>query len=82
MARLLGWFSIGLGVAELVVPETISRLSGVKSHRIIKFAGLREIATGVAVLQPAAGYLAGDERSSDVWSVGLPSAERSSFQRE
>ena len=50
MARMLGWFSIGLGVAELVCPESISRLSGVKSHRIIKLAGLREIATGVAAL--------------------------------
>jgi hypothetical protein len=50
LARVLGWFSIGLGVAELVAPESITRMTGVKNQTLIKFCGLREIATGVAVL--------------------------------
>lgn len=66
LARFLGWFSIGLGVAELVVPETISQLTGIRNRKLLQFYGLREIATGVAVLscsRPAAamwGRVVGD----------------------
>jgi hypothetical protein len=50
LARFLGWFSIGLGVAELVAPDAICQLTGVHRRKLIQFYGLREIATGVAAL--------------------------------
>ena len=61
LARAMGWFSIGLGVAELVAPRKITRFLGVdESHTgLVRFYGAREIASGVAILasqrDPSAG---------------------------
>jgi len=54
-ARGLGWFSIGLGLAEVAMPRRLARMIGMDEDddtiRNILFAyGLREIATGVAIL--------------------------------
>ena len=32
LAQGLGWFSIGLGVAELVAPEQLARFLGMEEH--------------------------------------------------
>lgn len=51
VARGLGWFSIGLGLIELLRPEPTARTVGVKSSpRLVQAYGLREIATGVGLL--------------------------------
>jgi uncharacterized membrane protein len=54
VARGLGWFSIGLGLAEVAMPGTLARAIGMdddEDTRNILFAfGLREIASGIAVL--------------------------------
>ena len=50
LARGLGWFSIGLGLAELLAPRGIARISGVKGNTtLIRLLGLREIAHGLAI---------------------------------
>src|SRR5205085_6171972 len=49
-ARGLGWFSIGLGLAELVAPRTMAELTGVRSPGLLQLYGLREIACGVGIL--------------------------------
>ncbi|HSU31388.1 MAG TPA: SRPBCC family protein [Bryobacteraceae bacterium] len=50
-ARGLGWFSIGLGAAELFLPGQLGRLIGVRGHHnLIRAMGVREIAAGIAVL--------------------------------
>jgi L-ascorbate metabolism protein UlaG (beta-lactamase superfamily) len=53
-ARALGWFSIGLGMAEVIAPKWLGRQIGAKSHRShrrwIRSMGLREIAAGVGIL--------------------------------
>ncbi|MFC3608280.1 transcriptional regulator [Stutzerimonas tarimensis] len=50
-ARGLGWFSLGLGLAELLMPGPISRLLGIPEQRgLIRACGIREIATGVGLL--------------------------------
>jgi uncharacterized membrane protein len=53
-ARGLGWFSIGLGTAELLAPGPMARLIGVdddKFHRTtLRAFGLREIAVGIGLL--------------------------------
>jgi hypothetical protein len=51
LAQGLGWFSIGLGVAELVAPQNLARFLGMRERtELIRLYGLREIATGVAIL--------------------------------
>jgi uncharacterized membrane protein len=54
LARGLGWFSIGLGLAEVAAPSGIAKIVGVRgdsSNRLlIRLLGLREIAHGVAIL--------------------------------
>ena len=60
LARGLGWFSIGLGLAELLTPRAIASISGVSKSRtgLIRLYGLREIAAGVMIFSqenPAAG---------------------------
>ena len=51
VARGLGYFSIALGVAELVAPGAICRAAGVRGlEPVVRGYGAREIATGVAIL--------------------------------
>lgn len=55
MAKSLGWFSIGLGLAELAAPKKIADMVGLDGrHGMLQLFGLREIATGIGILmQPA-----------------------------
>ncbi|MBV8907001.1 MAG: cyclase/dehydrase, partial [Acidobacteriia bacterium] len=51
LARGLGWFSIGLGAAELFAPKQVGKLIGVRNHQtLIRMMGAREIAAGIGVL--------------------------------
>jgi uncharacterized membrane protein len=54
LATGLGWFSIGLGLAELTAPRTMARMLGVCDDRdnraVLQGAGLRELATGIGIL--------------------------------
>jgi uncharacterized membrane protein len=51
LAKGLGWFSIGLGVTELVAPGIIARITGSRNHRsLIRAYGVRELAAGVGIL--------------------------------
>lgn len=51
LARGLGWFSVGLGLAELLAPRAIASISGVSNAHtgLIRLYGLRELASGVAI---------------------------------
>src|SRR5690349_11027220 len=58
LSQGLGWFSIGLGLAELSAPRTMARLIGIRDDSVndstIRAFGAREIATGCAILaQPS-----------------------------
>jgi uncharacterized membrane protein len=48
----LGWFSIALGAAEILAPQAVARLIGVRRDHnlLLRFYGLREIAAGVGIL--------------------------------
>jgi hypothetical protein len=51
-ARGLGYFSLGLGLYELLAPGHLARLLGMEEHEaLIRAYGLREIATGVGILR-------------------------------
>lgn len=51
LAKGLGWFSVGLGLTELLAPRFVARISGVSEERtgLIRLYGLRELASGVAI---------------------------------
>jgi uncharacterized membrane protein len=49
--RSLGWFSIGLGVTQLLAPKALGRAIGVGDQStIMRLCGMREIASGVGLL--------------------------------
>jgi len=76
LAKGLGWFSIGLGLAELLAPRAIASISGVPKGRtgLIRLYGLREIASGITIFaqqNPTGGVwsrVAGD--ALDLASLG------------
>jgi uncharacterized membrane protein len=61
----LGYFSIGLGLAELLAPGSIARLIGIPAsettRRTVRASGAREIANG-------AGILSAPDKSAWLWS--------------
>lgn len=51
-ARGLGWFSIGLGAAELLMPRLVASAVGMpRRNGLIFLYGIREIATGIGILK-------------------------------
>jgi hypothetical protein len=51
LARFLGWFSIGLGLAEIVGGRTLAEKLGMTGRtKLIRGFGMREVANGVAIL--------------------------------
>ena len=63
LARGLGWFSLGLGLAELLAPRGVAKVAGVRgSTGLIRLLGLREIAHGVAI------FAQGRRPKEAVWS--------------
>jgi hypothetical protein len=85
IARAFGWFSIGLGVAELLAPRALARATGLRGREgALKAFGAREIATGVGLLaarNPAPwlwGRVAGDVLDALTLGSRLPSRQRAS----
>lgn len=58
LARGLGWFSIGLGLTQLLFPDALARLIGVKERPLLlRLCGARELFSGIGILsrrRPAA----------------------------
>jgi hypothetical protein len=51
VANGLGWFSIGLGLAEVLAPRALARFLGMKgSEPVLMAYGVREIVTGIGIL--------------------------------
>jgi uncharacterized membrane protein len=57
LARALGWFSLGLGLAQLAVPRRVAHLIGLPGHeddqKVMRAVGLRECASGLGILAQA-----------------------------
>ena len=61
LARALGWFSIGLGLAELLAPRRFTRALGMPgSEMLVRSYGLREIGHGILSLSP--------DKTTGLWS--------------
>lgn len=54
LATALGWFSVGLGLAQVVMPTTVVRLAGAEptpdTLRLMRGLGLRELSAGIGIL--------------------------------
>jgi uncharacterized membrane protein len=53
LAKALGWFSIGLGLTELLAPDVIRRIAGLGSTGsppLVRALGARELGNGIAIL--------------------------------
>jgi hypothetical protein len=51
LARGLGWFSVGLGLAELIAPARITRALGMEGKEaLVRSYGVREIGSGILSL--------------------------------
>ena len=63
LANFLGWFSIGLGIAQVVSPGGVARLIGLedddRTRTLMRAVGARELAAGVGILsqEKPAGWL-------------------------
>lgn len=82
LARGLGWFSIGLGVTELFFGRRLASSLGLgRRTGLVRFFGLREIATGIGILSQDKGdrmpwiwaRVAGDVLDLGVLAMGLRS---------
>lgn len=84
LANGLGWFSIGLGMAEILAPDQVGRLIGIgengRGRKMLRSYGFREVAAGVGILsrrRPAKwmwGRVAGD--LVDLTSLGAAFGSR------
>jgi hypothetical protein len=54
LARFLGWFSIGLGTAQVTAPRLLCRAVGASpdgfAPRLMRLMGARELAQGTGIL--------------------------------
>jgi hypothetical protein len=78
LARGLGWFSIGLGLAEMLAPRMLSERLGIEGKEsLLRFYGARELAAGVGILMsdnPSPwiwGRVAGDTLDLATLATGL-----------
>jgi hypothetical protein len=61
LAKALGWFSIGLGLTELVAPHLITNALGMRGKEgLVRAYGAREIASGLLSLSP--------DKQAGLWS--------------
>src|SRR5688500_8241639 len=86
LASGLGWFSIGLGAAELAAPAVMARLIGARNtttaRTVLRAFGMREVLAGIAILAgprrplPLWNRVVGD--AIDLAALGLASRQRKS----
>lgn len=72
--KALGWFSLGLGLAELLAPRALGRFIGAgEDHSaLLRFCGAREIASGLSLLSERAPASSAISRvAGDVMDLAL-----------
>jgi len=73
LARALGWFSVGLGMTQLLAPRALGRAIGIGERPVLlPLLGLRELGSGLAILQGSQPKLAIQARVlGDVMDLAL-----------
>lgn len=83
LAKGLGWFSIGLGLTQLLAPRWLERQIGIRQERtgLMRALGARETIAGVGVLLndkptvPLWGRVAGDAMDLALLAAALKSPD-------
>ena len=80
LARNIAAFSIGLGLAELLAPRKVARLIGVSEdhERLLQAMGLREIASGLGIMQGKPSHFLWGRVAGDAMDLALLAAARRS----
>ncbi len=73
LVQALGWFSIGLGLAELLAPRALGRAIGIGDHPgVMRMLGVREIVSGLGMLsERAPGTWAWSRVAGDAMDLAL-----------
>lgn len=73
LARNLAFFSLGLGFAELLAPRKLARLIGISEDHetTLRLLGLREIASGLGIMQGNPAYFLWSRVAGDAMDLGL-----------
>lgn len=79
LSQYLGWLSLGVGALELLAPAWVSRRAGFArtNNRAVQLSGLRQVATGVAILRnptspnPIWARVAGDAITLSILANGF-----------
>lgn len=76
LGRGLGWFSLGLGLAQVAAPGALARLIGVPdtddARTLLRIVGVRELAVGAGLLdRPRSGGYRWARAAGDVIDLGL-----------
>jgi uncharacterized protein YjeT (DUF2065 family) len=84
LARGLAFFSVGLGLAELLAPKPLARLIGVDedNDNLIRLLGLRELGAGVGIMQGNSGIFLWSRVAGDAIDLGLLGAALRSRRSE
>jgi hypothetical protein len=71
LARALGWFSVGLGIVEMVAPGQIARTIGLEGKEgLIRAYGARELASAVPTMSIDKPLGLGSRIAGDVMDLG------------
>jgi uncharacterized membrane protein len=77
LSRALGWFSIGLGLAEILFPRKLGKTIGVNQAYpgLMRFLGVREISAGLGILsEPKAASWMWSRVGGDAMDIALLTA--------
>ena len=74
--QFLGWFSVGLGVTQLLAPRALGRAIGVgEQTTVMRLCGVREIVSGLGLLSgraPATFAMARVAGARWIWRCSAP----------
>jgi len=87
LAKALGWFSLGLGLAQIAAPESVARWIGVSEDdenlALMRTVGLREITSGFGILsRPRPSGWLWSRVAGDVMDLALLSSALKSDRTE
>ena len=75
LGRALGWFSIGLGLTELLAPKAVTQRLGMEGKEgLVRVYGARELASGVMCLSVNNDYGAWSRVAGDMLDLATLSA--------
>jgi hypothetical protein len=84
LARNLAVLSLGLGAAELLAPRQVARLIGISEEheKTLQMLGLREIASGLGIMQGKPAYFLWSRVAGDIMDLALLGAAMKSDRSE